>query len=629
MFLTQLQMTFKFPLLVVSMILVLTTQAQVVNGYAKVTNVSGAILTLSVVDETADTFEDDEWVVIMQMQDDVINTTTNSIGFGDLSSIGSCGRFEVRQIDSHTETAGVPTSITLKNTPNFTYSTGANSSVQIITFREFGSPDYTTTANMEALAWDGDIGGVVAIAVEGTLTLEHSISATALGFRGGSRSNNFSGPICNAASVTRYRENNAQLGFKGEGIYKNTNALYNNGRAKILNGGGGGSHHNGGGAGGGNYETGGIGGNGWNNCTTNPSGGLGGISLSSEISTERVFMGGGGGGGQQNNTQSRNGGNGGGIVLIRAGEITTGACGGVSIEANGIGPLSSGTNDGGGGGGAGGSIVFWVDTWNITAPCPLTISANGGDGSSSLSGGSHAGGGGGSQGVIIFNDSEPTTNITSETINGDPGCGNTSNPCNSLAGSPTGVDNGGILIGPTNPLPIELVRFEANMQNHQVALNWTTKSERNNDLFIVQRSFDGIHWENIDYQDGAGNSTSEIHYLSWDHTPRLGLNYYRLKQIDFDGTSTLSKISLVEYLSETVQLYPNPAQSSMTLTFVDPAVNDATIEVRNSIGQTIPVNFQKLNQYQWLIDTENLPAGVYILTIIQPNLRETYRFVRS
>jgi hypothetical protein len=55
--------------------------SQVINGYAEVTAIAGAIFTLGQIDETADTFEDDEWVVIMQMQDNVIGNITNTASF--------------------------------------------------------------------------------------------------------------------------------------------------------------------------------------------------------------------------------------------------------------------------------------------------------------------------------------------------------------------------------------------------------------------------------------------------------------------------------------------------------------------------------------------------------------------
>ena len=115
--------------------MILTTNyvnCQVINGYAKVTSLSGATLTLSNVNEAAHTFEDDEWVVLMQMQDDVIGTTANSASFGDLGSIASAGLYEIRQIDSHTESLGLPATITLKSVPTNSYNTCPNCSVQIL-----------------------------------------------------------------------------------------------------------------------------------------------------------------------------------------------------------------------------------------------------------------------------------------------------------------------------------------------------------------------------------------------------------------------------------------------------------------------------------------------------------------
>src|SRR5690606_20226230 len=119
------------------------TYSQVINGYAQVTGIAGNVLALGTVDEAGDTFEDDEYVIIMQMQDNVIGSTANNVGFGSLGSIQNAGRYEVRQISTHTETAGTPTTITLQNNPNFTYNFNANSTVQIITFTQLGNPDFT------------------------------------------------------------------------------------------------------------------------------------------------------------------------------------------------------------------------------------------------------------------------------------------------------------------------------------------------------------------------------------------------------------------------------------------------------------------------------------------------------
>ncbi len=187
----------RLPILIVLLFFVNQLEAQTVNAYAKVTSFASTTLSLSDIDQTAHDFIVGEYVVVMQMQDDVIGTnTTNATTFGDLSGIASAGLYEIRQIiavDGNT-TAGYmaasPATLQVDRLVN-TYNTGANMSVQIITFRQLSVDDYTTTGDIAALDWNGNIGGVVAIYVPGILTLNHSISVEANGFRGGGRSDNF------------------------------------------------------------------------------------------------------------------------------------------------------------------------------------------------------------------------------------------------------------------------------------------------------------------------------------------------------------------------------------------------------------------------------------------------------
>jgi len=86
--------------------------SQEINGYAKVTSITGKTITLNNIDESSDSFEDGEQIILMQMQGDVIGNTGNDISFGNLSSISSVGLYEVLTINSHTESSGVPTTIT-------------------------------------------------------------------------------------------------------------------------------------------------------------------------------------------------------------------------------------------------------------------------------------------------------------------------------------------------------------------------------------------------------------------------------------------------------------------------------------------------------------------------------------
>ncbi len=596
-----------------------STHAQI-NGYAKVTSIAGTVLSVSNVNQTSHSFIVGDGVVIMQMQDDVIGTNTaDNANFGDLSAINNAGFYEIAYITAidGNSTVGfssaTPATITVDGLAH-SYSTGANSSLQLITFRQMAAGNYTTTANITALAWDGNVGGVVAMYVPGTLTLNHNITANGAGFRGGAVSANYyiGGTAC---YNTPFRANNNQHAFKGEGIYKNTTNTYNNARAKILTGGGGGVQINAGGGGGGNYTAGGIGGAGWNGgagCSVATGGyGYGGIALSSVIAGDRIFMGGGGGGGQQNNSASTPGGNGGGIILIKANEIvTTGACGGRIISANGNSPAIAG-NDGAGGGGAAGSIVFWVNTWTINGGCPLSIAANGGNGGS-INTTTHAGGGAGGQGVVIFNNTQPTTNVTTTTNNGVAGCSNNSSPCNTPAGSASGSNNQGISINTPNPLPVELIFFTAYLKSNQtVALEWQTASEINNDFFTIERSRDGDKWEMILITDGAGNSNMTIEYNEVDSDPLPGISYYRLKQTDFDGTIKYSAVVSVSLNQDGLMLYPNPASGNINV--VSKALQ--AVYLYNALGQDISnfVSMTGISDTQIQIDLTRLSPGVYFI----------------
>ena len=93
-----------------------------------------------------------------------------------------------------------------------------------------------------------------------------------------------------------------------------------------------------------------------------------------------------------------------------------------------------------------------------------------------------------------------------------------------------------------NPLPVELLNFNAAYNGHAVDLNWTTVSEINNDYFTVTRSADGFYFYDLKTIDGAGNSGTQKFYATKDNEPLSGISYYRLKQTDFDGASSLSGI---------------------------------------------------------------------------------------
>jgi len=87
-------------------------------------------------------------------------------------------------------------------------------------------------------------------------------------------------------------------------------------------------------------------------------------------------------------------------------------------------------------------------------------------------------------------------------------------------------------------LPIELIYFHAYQVGEEVQLKWSTASEINNRGFEILRSENGIDWEALDFVNGVGNSTATNFYQYTDRFPKKGINYYRLKQIDFDGSNS-------------------------------------------------------------------------------------------
>lgn len=585
-----------------------------INAYAEISSISGLTLTVNSSDETFDTFQAGEQIIIMQMQDDVLGNTSNSSNFGNLGSINSAGLYEIRVIDFVVR-GGSLTSIVLLDALTNSYNTGGNESVQAITFPTLdgGGGNYTTTSNISALGWNGTLGGVVAFNVDGILTLNHDIDADGDGFRGGAVNGGGSAG-CTPNGNYRVTSQN-DFADKGEGIYKATNTSYAAGRGKIINGGGGGNSHNAGGAGGGNYTAGGDGGPGWVCSPT--AGGIGGIGLSADISASRVFMGGGGGAGEGNNGASQGGGDGGGIVLIKAAVLrTTGSCGSRDITALGESLTGNSSNDGSGGAGAGGSIILQVDSFSVVSSCDLIVDASGGQGGSVNSSAQHGGGGGGGQGVIVYSQAVPTTNVTNTANNGIGGCNDNSSPCTNQASNGSGTNGSGVIGNSTGPLPVTLIDFSADLSGDVVIIEWSTLSEINNDHFIVEKSTNLDRWKKVTRIEGAGNSREKLSYSTVDREKPNGTVYYRLHQVDHDGKRTIYKPVAVTGSDRQIHhVYPNPFNDVVFLNLPEQGGAKLSICVFDSKGQQLKSIVDNANGQNISLDLSNLAGGSYILQV--------------
>jgi hypothetical protein len=192
----------------------------------------------------------------------------------------------------------------------------------------------------------------------------------------------------------------------------------------------------------------------------------------------------------------------------------------------------------------------------------------------------------------------------------------------------TGLGNG-------TPLPISLLQFDAYPVVQRVEIIWSTATEINNDYFTIERSKDGITFEELMTVEGAGNSNQILYYKEFDENPFDGISYYRLKQTDFDGQFSYSDIRVVNFnkpmLNSGIFVYPNPVVGN-GLFIKNGMLQDHQIELKliDLLGQVIQENKLIVNtagDAQFIELKQQLSAGVYQLQIINNKKVETIKLL--
>ncbi len=168
-----------------------------------------------------------------------------------------------------------------------------------------------------------------------------------------------------------------------------------------------------------------------------------------------------------------------------------------------------------------------------------------------------------------------------------------------------------------NILPVDLTSFSANSEKNQVTLNWQTAQEINNDFFQIERkTIQNQEWEIIGKEQGEGNSEITVRYSFTDTKPANGLNYYRLKQTDFDGQFEYSEMVSVEIRNTiSIDVFPNPTASELTI--VTP--NDFTkgeIRLFDAMGKMVLSN--SINERNYL-NLNDLNSGIYFFKVLDEN----------
>ena len=584
-----------------------TNISGVVNTYHKVTgiNYTNSGIRLDHVSGIAVS----DRVMIIQMKGAAVNTTTTSGSFGSVSSMNDAGNYELATV-----CAVRGDSVFLLQQLLRTYT--VEDKVQLIKIAKYASAN--VTGALEAAVWDSASGkgGVLAVIVSGTLTLNAPLTASAKGFKGGSFYKDAGGCATNAfqnyaydprPSTYVFYSNVQRGGYKGESVSDLIITL-SGGKGASSNGGGGGNNHNNGGGGGSNLAAAGKGGD--NLSTTGCAGqhaGIGGYALNSNAG-EKIFFGGGGGAGHANNTiSSSGGGNGGGIIFIQAQTLVSN---GYTISANG----AAGGNtygDGASGGGGGGTIIMSVADYTDL----VAVEANGGNGGlvddEVISGRCYGEGGGGSGGVIYFSGIQPAGTIN--VAGGVKGA-----KINSTCASSTGMDGtAGSLVANYEYRESIMVSscgavfldagwrfFRLSTTANNVTLQWAVTSYSPS-YFLVERRKEGF-WHLLTRIPAIENKTE---YSFRDIPVANGKYQYRIKQVKNLSTSySMIKEVNIKNREQTIGYDP----SSQQLFIHGGMDKNDTFSIFDLTGKCIYRKIFSSKAETWLLPASFLKNGIYI-----------------
>ena len=183
-------------------------------------------------------------------------------------------------------------------------------------------------------------------------------------------------------------------------------------------------------------------------------------------------------------------------------------------------------------------------------------------------------------------------------------------------------------------IPVELTSFSAEQTANGILLKWTTASELNNSGFAIERLSSNL-WEEIGFVNGFGTITSAKQYSFKDITPLSGNSYYRLKQLDFDGSFTYSNEIevnfsnvLTDFLLE--QNYPNPFNPSTIISYQLSVNSNVSLKVYDALGNEIGAlvdEYREAGRYEIDFNASELSSGIYFYKLQAGSFIETKKMM--
>ena len=180
-----------------------------------------------------------------------------------------------------------------------------------------------------------------------------------------------------------------------------------------------------------------------------------------------------------------------------------------------------------------------------------------------------------------------------------------------------------------NALPVEFLYITAKQELSENRIDWATAMEENNSHFIVERTHDGASWESLDEIGGAGFSSNIMKYTYLDQNPYSDVNYYRIKQVDYDGRYDYSPIvmvnSLIEEANISLKVYPNPAMDYVQVQWGQEEETGKIVLIGlngNVVAEQMPDQHNAM-----VIDLTSVKDGVYFVQFIGSHTTKTERLV--
>ncbi len=191
----------------------------------------------------------------------------------------------------------------------------------------------------------------------------------------------------------------------------------------------------------------------------------------------------------------------------------------------------------------------------------------------------------------------------------------------------------------TGLMPVTLLSFTGQKQDNRNLLQWRTATEQNNRGFELQRSTSGTAFRSIAFvptKANGGNSTGQLIYQFADKKPLASGSYYRLKQVDFDGKSTLSNVVFIKGDNVTELsisgLYPNPTQSQLNVVLQSPTTQKVELVISDIAGKVVQQQTLQLQKGENnnVVNVAGLAKGIYVVKVVCANGCESVsKFVKE